>query len=97
MRPLAPLVDSLLQDLRTGVKEKRSDLQSLWPEIAGPTFTPHTKPTLGREGLLCVWVDSGVLASELAQRYQGTLLKRTQEALGEEAVKEIKFRVGQIR
>jgi predicted nucleic acid-binding Zn ribbon protein len=97
MRPLAPLVDSLLRDLSTGIKEKRSDLESLWPQIAGRSFSPHTKATLGGEGILCVWVDSGPLASELHQRYQGTLLKRAQQALGEEAVKKIKFRVGQLR
>ncbi len=97
MGPLAPLVESVLQELKTGIKEKRSGLEALWPQIAGDSFRSHTKAVLGQEGTLCVWVDSGVLASELNQRYQGTLLKRAQGALGEEAVKKIKFRVGQIR
>ena len=96
MRPLAPLVDSLLRDLKTGIKEKRSNLETLWPEIAGSSFGPHTKASLRRGGTLCVWVDNSVLASELSHKYQGTLLKRTQQALGEAEIKKIIFRVGQI-
>ena len=96
MRPLAPLIDSLLHDLRTGIKEKRSSLETLWPQIAGSSLGPHTKASLRRGGTLCVWVDNSVLASELNQKYQGTLLKRTRQALGEEAVKKIIVRVGQI-
>ena len=94
--PLSGVVDSLLQDLQTGIKEKRSTLQDLWPEIMGNSFSKHTKGTLRRE-TLCVWVDDSVLAYELGRRYQGTILKRAQEALGEEAVKKIIFRVGEIR
>ena len=96
MRPLAPLLEALLQDLRADVKEKRFTLETLWPQIAGRAFSLHTKARLRPEGTLCFWCDNSVLASELRQRYQGTLLKRTQEALGEEMVKKIIFRVGQI-
>lgn len=97
MRPLAKLVDSLLQDLRTGTKKERLDLETLWPQIAGGSFSGHTRAALRPGGTLCVWVDNSVLASELSHKYQGTLLKRTRGALGEEAVKKIIFRVGQIR
>ena len=94
--PLTAVVDSLLQNLRTGVKEKRAHLQNVWPSIVGPSFAGHTKGTLYKEDTLCVWVDDSVLAYELSRRYQGTILKRTQQALGEDAVKKIVFRVGEI-
>jgi len=97
MQPLAPVIDSLLQGLKAGVKGKRATLQSIWPQIVGSSLSPHTKPSLMREGILCVWVDSSVLAYELSQRYRGTILKRTQASLGEETVKKIIFRVGEIR
>ena len=97
MGPLTPLIDSLLQDLKSGFKGKRSNLETLWPQIVGAKFNLHTKATLNPAGTLCVWVDQSVLASELRQRYQGTLLKRAQEAIGEKEVKKITFRVGQIR
>lgn len=97
MGPLGSVIDSLLQDLRIGIKKDRSNLQTLWPQIAGDSFSQHTKPTLQMAGTLCVWVDDSALASELSQKYQGTLLKRTQALLGEGAVKRIVFRVGQLR
>ena len=94
--PLTTVVDSLLQDLKQGVKEKRSLLQNLWPGIVGSSLAPHTKGALQRDGTLCVWVDNSVRANELRIRYQGTILKRAQGALGEEAVQKIVFRVGEI-
>lgn len=94
--PLVAVIDSVLQGLRTGIKEKRTQLRDLWPQIVGSRFSPHTKAILRREGTLYVWVDDSVLASELGKKYSGTLLKRAQEALGEDAVRRIIFRVGQI-
>ena len=97
MGPLGNILQSVLQDLNSGEKGERSRLQILWPKIAGPQFTPHTHPTLQRDGTVCVWVDDSLLACELNLRYQGTLLKRAQGALGEERVKKIIFRVGQTK
>lgn len=97
MRPLETVVDALLHHLKIGIKKERSDLRALWPEIAGASLSPHTKPRLLPGGTLCVWVDDSSLASEVMHRYQGTLLKRTQAALGEDAVKKIIVRVGQLR
>lgn len=95
--PLAPVLSHLLQDLKQGVKKQRSTLQDLWPQIIGKTFEHHTKGTLLPTGTLTVWVDNSSLAAELRQRYQGTILKRVQGALGEAAVKKVSFRVGEIR
>lgn len=97
MGPLSGVVASLLQELEGGIKKNRADLTTLWPQIAGPAISAHTQPSLTKTGTLCVKVDRSVLASELSQRYQGSLLKRTEEALGEGTVKKIVFHVGQIR
>ena len=97
MGPLTSVVDGILQDLKTGIKEKRGDLQTLWPQIAGAVFSAHTKAHLQPGGILFVWVDNSTLAYELSQRYQGTLLKRARTLLGDNEVKKIVFRVGQIR
>ncbi len=97
MGPLGIVVDALLHNLKQGLKKKRSDLQTLWPQIAGPQFTPHTRPVLLGKETLCIWVDDSVLAYELSRRYPGTFLKRADAILGEGAIKKIIFRVGQIR
>lgn len=94
MGPLQSIIQSLLEELTHGVKEKRSTLQSKWPSIIGNTFSRHTRPTLEQSGTLHVWVDDSVLASELNQKYSGTILKRAENILGEGTIKKIKFRVG---
>ncbi|MBI2167637.1 MAG: DUF721 domain-containing protein [Candidatus Omnitrophica bacterium] len=97
MGPLGSTLQFILRELGSGEKSERSRLQMLWPKIAGPQFTPHTRPALQKDGTVCVWVDDSLLACELNLRYQGTLLKRAQGALGEERVKKIIFRVGQTK
>jgi len=97
MGPLTSVIHSLLQELMQGVKEERSRLETHWPEIVGNTFSAHTKPQLRPRGALCVWVDDSVLASELNQKYQGTILKRAEGILGEGKIKKITFRVGGMR
>ncbi len=96
----------LIKDLLAGVlrglqqdpeKQKRSKLVTAWPSIAGPKIAPHTKPVLSERGDLLVWVDQSTLAFELKQKYGPSLLKRTQAVLGEDAVKTIRIKVGQLR
>lgn len=97
MGPLVSVIDSVLEELGRGVKEKHSLLQTAWPKILGPSFSTHSRPDLHENGTLCVWVDDSTLAYELSQRYRGTVLKRVGATLGEELVKRIVFRVGSIR
>lgn len=97
MGPLVPVINSVLEELGRGVKEKHSLLQTAWPKILGPSFSAHSQPDLRENGTLCVWVDDSTLAYELSQRYRGTVLKRVGAALGEDQVKRIVFRVGNPR
>lgn len=96
MGPLAPVLESLLQELKTGGKEKCSRLENQWPEIVGTRYAARTKGVLRSGGVLAIWVDDSVLAYELGRRYQGTILKRAQEILGDSEVKKVVFRVGEI-
>ena len=97
MELLKDVLAHVLADLQSPKKIGNFLLAKEWPSIAGPRISPHTKPMLGANGELTIWVDQSTLAFELRQRYQDTLLKRVQTALGEEKVKQIRFRVGQIR
>jgi len=60
-------------------------------------LAPHSRAAISKEGNLTVWVDSPTLAFEINQRYKDTLFKRAQASLGEEEVKKIYIRVGQLR
>jgi len=97
MQALKDIVTKVVSDLSNPERTIRTKLIQEWNSIAGPKIAPHTKPSLSREGTLYVWTDDSTLAYELNQRYRQALLKRTQSALGEEAVKKIYFRVGQLR
>ena len=97
MQAVKDILPLVLQNLRTPLALKRSQLVDKWTSIAGAEIGAHTKPALGKNGELSVWVEQSTLAFELNQRYKRTLLKRAQAELGQEEVKSIRFCVGQLR
>ena len=97
MKSLKDRIPEVLANLRSPEKTKRQTLIDSWNAIAGPAFSPHTRPSLAEDGRLFVWVDQSSLAFELNQKYRLSILKRVQAVLGEEAVKQVFFRVGQLR
>ncbi len=97
MQSVKDLLPSVFAALQTPVLKQRSSLFSRWSEITGAEIAEHTRPSLGKNGKLFVWVDQSTLAFELSQRHSQSILKRTQALLGEEAVTSICFRVGQLR
>ena len=97
MQAIKELLPEVLAGLQAPELVLRRKLVSEWPAIAGTKIANHTRPVIDPSGELLVWVDQSTLAFELNQRYRGSLLKRTQAVLGEEAVKKIRFRVGQLR
>ena len=94
---LKDILPFVLADLESPKKAVRSRLAEAWPSLAGPQVAAHTRPVLSDAGELKVWVDQASLAYELNQRHKRALLKRIQAALGEEAVKSIRFLVSQLR
>ena len=97
MQQIKELIPAVFQALQAPAMQGRSRLVSHWAEITGPRIAAHTRPSLSESGKLFVWVDQSTLASELHQKYRQSILKRTQALLGEEQVKTICFRVGQLR
>ena len=97
MQSIRDLIPSVFEALQSPVLQQRSKLTMLWAQVAGASIAEHTRPSLTKDGKLFVWVDQSTLAFELNQRYAQSLLKRAQALLGEESVKSISFRVGQLR
>mgnify|MGYP001571497376 CR=1 FL=1 len=97
MQAVKDILPAVLQNLKTPLKQKRSLLLEKWGSIAGAKISTRTKPELGKNGVLLVWVEQAALAFELSQRYKQTLLRRAQAELGQEDVKTIRFCVGQLR
>ncbi len=97
MESIKNLVGNVLKELEKPEKKSRQQLADAWKQIAGPGLEPHTRPSLTEDGKMFVWVDTSTLAFELNQKYKQSLLKRTQAVLGEDKVRQIFIRVGQLR
>ena len=96
-KTMADILPGVLRDLQSPAKKDAGRITEKWDSIAGPRVAPHTRPFLTKNGNVIVWVDRSALAFELSQRFRSSLLKRIQAVLGEEKVKAIYFKVGQIR
>lgn len=97
MKEIKDVVASVLRNLQTPEVLKRKQLSESWISIIGPGYAEQARPSLGKNGRLTVWVEKSALAFELNQKYKHSILKRAQEFLGEQAVKEVYIRVGQLR
>lgn len=97
MQVIKDVIHQIFSDLESPKKIKHRQLAEKWPAIVGTKIAAHTKPALGSNGQLTVWVDQSVLAFELKQKHQQALLKRVQAALDPETVRTLRFYVGQLR
>ena len=97
MQSLKDLIPQALSGLIKPEHKNRTRLIQEWGSIAGAKVAIHTKPTLGKNGELTVWVDQSTLAFELNQNHKPSILKRAQAVLGEKTVTSVRFFVGQLR
>ena len=94
---LKDVIPTVLKQLESPESLRRQSLVNRWSEIVGPKIAQHTKPLLGRDAELLIWTDQSSLAYELNQRYRPTILKRVHVLLGENAVRRVRIRVGELR
>ena len=96
MDQIKDLLPAVLRLFETPDTRKKGKLIDSWSSIAGPKIGPHTKPFL-KDTELIVWVDQSALAFEIRQKHLPSLLKRAQAVMGEEVIKNIRIKVGQLR
>jgi predicted nucleic acid-binding Zn ribbon protein len=79
--------------VQLGIKKKlhEQDAFVVWGEAVGERIARVATPTGMRRGVLIVSVKSGVWRNELSMRKQ-EIVRRINELLGGEIVKDIKFR-----
>mgnify|MGYP000903232487 CR=1 FL=1 len=97
MKEIKDVVAAVLKSLETPEALRRRRLSETWAEIIGPAYAGQSMPSLAKNGRLTIWVEKSTLAFELNQKYKGSILKRAQALLGEQVVKEVNVRVGQLR
>ena len=97
MQKIKDVIPSVLSFLSSPELKKKRNLLQSWSSIAGPYLSKHTRPSLAKNGHLFVWVNEATLAYELNQKHANSFLKRAQAVLGENEIKKISFRVGELR
>lgn len=97
MQSIKNILPSALAGLNQPETQKKQKLWTEWNKIVGEQIAKNTRPSLGKQGELFIWTDQPALAHELITRYQPTILRRVQALLGQEEVKKIIIRVGQLR
>lgn len=83
--------------IRNGLGEEFREQEPLfhWAQVVGPRIARLTEPLQVRGGVLYVRVGHPVFAQELTQLRQ-EYLRRLNARLGEERLKEIRFKVGEL-
>ena len=97
MQAVREILPDILAALKNRAASTQNQLAQKWESIVGPKIASHTRSSLTKRGELTVWVDQSALAFELRQKYGEVLLSRVRAAVGEQAVKSVRFLVGQIR
>jgi predicted nucleic acid-binding Zn ribbon protein len=76
---------------------QEATIKMAWEGMVGKDVAKHTNPAFLKKGILMVGVDSSAWAYELSTHLKSLMLKKINQGLGREAVKDIHFRVGGLR
>jgi predicted nucleic acid-binding Zn ribbon protein len=96
MRRAAPRMLSVaLEELTTSIAPATTlaRVQEIWVRAAGSAIAASARPTAEREGVLTVTCAAAVWAQEL-DLMSAQLIPRINDALGAEAVRELRCRTG---
>lgn len=95
-RQIGAALGLLLDDLGLDGASSAFRIKVLWEEAVGTEIARHCRPVSVRGGVLDAEVDSSVWCQQL-QMQRPELLERLRERLGEDAPKDLRFRVGYTR
>jgi predicted nucleic acid-binding Zn ribbon protein len=90
-RPLSTALERLTSSLAPTTT--LAGVQAVWERAAGPAIAAAARPTAERAGVLTVTCSAAVWAHELSLM-AGDLLPRLNDALGREAISELRCRTG---
>ena len=89
------VVKSIIQKLESNPNPTSEKIIAAWSEVVGKKGRAHSKPASLRRQRLIVNVDGSTWLYELTLNKE-RLLKGIKKKLGEDKVKEIQFRIGEI-
>ncbi|MBI4430815.1 MAG: DUF721 domain-containing protein [Candidatus Omnitrophica bacterium] len=73
-----------------------AQLTQAWDSLVGESQAKHSEPYALRGKILFARVDDSSRAFELSRKYKMSLIRRAQFIVGEENIKDIVFRVGEL-
>ena len=94
----APIGGILKQALKASHVDVDLELYALWekwPEVVGPLTSQNARPAAIKGRLLLVNVSSAPWTQQL-QYLKGELIEKLNQALGREAVEDIRFQIGPV-
>ena len=89
-KTLGEALDELVESLGIKKKLREQEIFTLWEEAVGERIAKVAMPTRILKGTLLISVSNGAWRNELNMRKQ-EIVKRLNEILAEEIVKDIKF------
>lgn len=93
---ISDILPKVLRQMGLAQRVKEAEIVRDWSIIVGETVARHCQPVTLDKGWLTVNVDSSPWLNELQRFSKGLILQKLQERLGKSAVRDMRFRIGQI-
>ncbi len=93
--PLGGILRDALKSSRIDVDLDLYRLWEQWADVVGPVIAPNARPAAIKGKLLLVNVSSAPWMQQL-QYLKYELMEKLNKALGSEAVKDIRFKIGPV-
>lgn len=94
--PLEGIIQNVLKQLG-GKRPGEEEIAEVWARAAGERAALHSRPVSFRKAVLVVNVDGSVWLYELSTAKRAILAKLDGMLKGKKKVKDIRFRIGDIR
>jgi hypothetical protein len=94
--PVGEVLRTVMQDRGLGAGGSLAKLMARWPASVGADIARHACPAMLKGGRLTVTVDSSAWMGQLSMLAPG-IIEKVNEAIGEDLVKNLHFRIGKIR
>lgn len=94
---IGDIIPGILGRMGLTQRVKEASIVTDWEQIVGKIIAKHCQPVALDKAVLTVYVDSSPWLSELQRFSKNIILQKLQNKLGEKHVKDIKFKIGDIR
>lgn len=95
-QPIGDIIPKVIKKMGLNQKLKEAEVIRDWCIIVGDVIAKHCQPIKLEKACLTVNVDSSPWLNELQKFSKSIILQKLQARLGEKAVKDIRFRIGEI-